>query len=398
LKAVLSRISLSALPWTELGMPVRLSGSADLEVSVSGTPDRLKSVSSLSFPEGVEYLPAKGSGGYRFRQPVALDAAAEFAGWNTLRLESVRLKAGRAEARAEGEVSPASKTMKVYGTVQAPAGKAEEYGLPYPVSWKRLDVDWELSGPFSRLRTSASADVEGLAAWSLPPVPATATVEGDLAEALRFAAGIPGDPFNATAVGTVAFPMDPPKTRADISVSAHDIDLSESGKWGSAVMASLGKDPGAIRGYLDGTSGMAEADARIGIAPGAMEVKGTVRSARIDVRGIPLSAIKAAGEYGTTGGGARWSARGEGKRGTGIVSASAEAPAGGRAEAAARVSGLRISQLLSLLKRNDLKDIDGVVDELNFGAHGTPCKLQRVAGRVPRREGISGRSCSPGAA
>ena len=137
--------------------------------------------------------------------------------------------------------------------------------------------------------------------------------------------------------------MDPPRTRANLSVSAHDIDLSESGKWVSAVMPSLGKDPGTIRGYLDGTSGMAEADARIGIGRGAIDIQGSVRSARIDVRGIPLAASRRRANTRTDGGGALVGAGGrEARRRRRPVSA--EAPTGGRAEASARVSGLRISQ------------------------------------------------------
>ena len=361
LKVALGRISLSSIPWSDIDTPVRLSGKADMEASVSGIPDHFKVTASLVMPEGLESHPAQGGQAYRCRQPVALDVAGVFLEARDLRLESVRLRAGRAEAWAEGEILSSARRLKLRGTARAPSGKAEEYGFGHPISWKRMEAEWEVAGPFAMPRAAVSADVDGFAAWSLPPVSMTATIEGVPMGTLRFAAGIPADPFNVTTVGTVSDIMDPAKTSADISVSTHGINLSESGKWAAAIITSLGKDPGAIREHLDGVSGTAEADARIGVVAGVVEVKGSIRSTRIDVRGVPVSSVEATGEY-RTAGGARWAVRGEGKFGDGAVFITAEESVYEKAQAMVRVSGLKISQVLSLLRRDGFKGIDGIAE------------------------------------
>ena len=370
LKVALSRISLSSIPWSDIEAPVSLSGKADIEASVSGTPDRLKATASLSMPEGVEGNPAWGGQAYKCRQPVVLNAAGEILKARDLRLESVRLRAGRTEAWAEGEILSAARKLKLRGTVRTPSGKAEEYGFKYPVSWKQMEAEWEVTGPFAMPRVAVSADVDGFAAWSLPPVSMTATIEGVPTATLRFAAGIPADPFKITTIGTVSNIMDPAKTRADISVSTHGIKLSESGKWAAAIITSLGNDPGAIREHLDGVKGTVAADARIGVAAGAVDIKASIRSAQIDVRGVPVSSVEAVGEYGTAGG-ARWAARGEGKLGDGAVFVTAEESAEGKTQAAVRVSGLKISQAMSLLRRDGFKGIDGIVEARLDAKRGT---------------------------
>ena len=380
LKIALGRAALSSVPWLDLGSSVSLSGRADLDASIFGTRDRLKASASLSLPNGVESNFARGGKAYKCPAPIVLDVDGELSRAYDARLESVRLRAGGAEARAEGEILLSARKLALHGTVRAPSGKAEEYGFNRPLSWKRLEADWEASGPFSMLRTAVSADVDGLAAWSLPPVSMTATIEGTPADTLRFAVGVPADPFKATVVGTVFSLTDPAKTRADMSISTHGFNLSESGKWAAAVLTSLGENPAAVRGRLDGIRGAAALDLRVGVAAGAVDIKGSVRSDQIDVRGVSISSVEAAGEYGTEGGAARWAARGEGRFGAGVISIATEGSGGGKAQAKARISGLKISQALSLFKRDGIKNVDGVVAaqlDATLGASGW--EIQRFA-------------------
>ncbi|MBP2676059.1 MAG: hypothetical protein H6Q84_2899, partial [Deltaproteobacteria bacterium] len=362
LKAAFSRISLSAVPWADIGVPYRFAGAADLEVRLSGTPERLRGDASLALPGGVERLPVRDRGGFKVRFPIKADASAELSEGRTLRVESVRLQAGGAEVRAAGEVLPAGRTMRLHGTAQVLSGRAEEYGFPYPLSWKGMTGDWEVSGPFDRLRTTASLDIQGLAAWSLPPVPATVKVDGYPADALHFAADVPADSFKATAVGTVTAPADPARTRTSVTVSARKIDLADSGKWIAAVLSSQGKDPGGIREYLDGVKGMAEADVRIGFGPGTADFHGSARSPQMVVRGIPLASVEAEGEYAGTDAGVRWAGRGGGRFGDGVIRVAAKKVPGSAAEASAELTGLRISQALALLQWNGNGKVEGIVD------------------------------------
>jgi autotransporter translocation and assembly factor TamB len=362
LAAGIRRVSLSSVPWGNLGVPFRLAGTADLEAVVSGTTDRLSGHVALSLPEGVERIAAKGRGGFRIRVPVKASVSAELPGDRTLRLESARLQAGRAEARAQGEVSPAGRSIRLRGAVHALPGRAEDFGFPVPLSWKGLTGEWEVAGPFDRVRTTASVDVQGLSGWSLPPVPAALKIDGVPAEALRFTADVLAGSFKAAASGTVSAPMDPSRAQADVSVSVREIDLADAWKWIGPLLASQGRDAGAIREYLEGARGTAEADARIAFAPGSSDFRGGVRSARMIVRGIPLSAVNAEGEYGETEGGASWAGRGEGRFGDGVVRVAAKKGAGKTTEVSAELAGVRISQALSLLKRDGAVKVDGVVD------------------------------------
>ncbi|MCL1926955.1 MAG: translocation/assembly module TamB domain-containing protein [Syntrophorhabdaceae bacterium] len=381
LKAALNRISLASIPWSDIEAPGRFSGKANIEASVSGTPDRLKATASLSMPEGVESHPELGGRAYKCRLPVTLVASVEMPEAGKLRLESARLRAGLAEAWAEGEILSSARRLKLRGAVRAPSGKAEEYGFLFPVSWRQMDAEWEVSGPLSMPRMAVSADVNGLAAWSLPPASLTVTVEGVPTGTLRFAAGIPADPFKMKTIGTVSALMDPAKTRADVSVSTHGINLSESGKWFAATLVSLGKDPKPVREYLDGMSGTVEADARIKIAAGMADIKGSIRSARIDVRGVPISAVTATGEY-RSAGDARWTARGGGRLGDGAVSFAAEESADGNSKASAGVSGLRISQALSLLRQDGFKGVDGIFEaRLDAKRGASEWEIQRLEAR-----------------
>ncbi|MBP2675706.1 MAG: hypothetical protein H6Q84_2546, partial [Deltaproteobacteria bacterium] len=235
-------------------------------------------------------------------------------------------------------------------------------GFEHPVSWGGVAGEWEVSGPVDRPRTMLSLRISMLGAWSLPPVPVTVKIDGVPEDALHFVCDVPADSFKVTAVGTTTAPMDPGRRRTSVSVAAREIDFADGGKWASAVFASLGKDPGRVREYLDGAKGIAEADGRVGIAPGTMDASGVFRSKAMVVRGISLASVKVEGEYAEAGGKSRWTASGEGRFGDGIVRLVANGTPGDGMKATADIGGLRISQALALLEKGDIGNVDGVVD------------------------------------
>ena len=55
-KASLRRVSLAAVPWESLGVPVSLAGTGDVSVRVAGTSDRLEGAVSLALPGGIERI------------------------------------------------------------------------------------------------------------------------------------------------------------------------------------------------------------------------------------------------------------------------------------------------------------------------------------------------------
>ncbi len=360
-KAVFSRFALASVPWKAFGVPFRFAGAADLDVGFSGTPGRLRGNATLSLPRGIERLADGKQGGFRIQLPLSVNAAAETSGMEAVRLETVRLQAGRAEIRGAGEFSIAERTVRLRGTANVPPGKAGEYGLDSPVSWKSIAGEWDVSGPANRPRTRVSLSTSGLTAWSLPPVPLTVKVDGVPAEAIHFVADVPADSFNVTAVGTLTAPTDPAGYRAGVSIAAREIDLSKGGKWVRAVLSSLGKDPASFPEYLDDMTGMGDADARIGLVPGTIDIAGSFRSPEMVVRGIPLGTVKAEAEYGGTAAETRWKGHGEAGFGDGVVRVRAgKAPREGM-EVSADLSGLNVSQAYSLMKRPNPSGVQGSV-------------------------------------
>ena len=361
-KASLRRVSLSTIPWDAFGVPARISGTGDLTARVEGSPDRLRGTVSLSLPDGAERIPAAGESRFSLRVPLSADISAEMQGGRQVRIASFRLQAGRAETRGEGAVSLADGALRLRGSVVVPAGKAADYGWLYPLSWEGAEGTWEIAGPPGLFQTMADLRVKALAVHSLPPLPLRVKVDGAPAETLHFVADLPGLALKVTAVGTVASLLKPSRARADITVALRDIDLSEGGRWVTAVAASLGKDAGELPHYLAGAEGMAEGDARLAFSSGNLELSGSARSRRLSVRGVPLHDMTAEGEYGLKGESPRWSARVSGELGDGTVRLEARGAAAGSAEASGSIERLEIAQALSLLKQGNPSGLRGILE------------------------------------
>jgi hypothetical protein len=172
---------------------------------------------------------------------------------------------------------------------------------------------------------------------------------------------VPGRAFRITATGTVVSLLAPSRARAEISVAARGVDLSEGAPWAAAVAASLGKDAGEIPRYLEGAEGIAEGDVRITVAEGALAVSGSAGSRHLTVRGVPLRDVKVEGDFDGGKGPARWSARGTGSFGEGAVRFEAGSTASGGTEGSASVDRLEIAQALSLLRQGNAAGLRGTV-------------------------------------
>jgi len=405
-KASLRRVSLGAVPWEALGVPVALAGTGDASVRVAGTPDRIEGAVSFSIPGGMERISSPGAGAAALRFPMSLEANGSVSGGRDVRIDSFRLLAGTARAHGEGEASIAGRTLRVRGSLSLPAGKAADFGVRYPLAWEKIAGEWEISGPASRLNGSASLSVTALSVRALPPLPVLLKIDGVPQEALHFVADVPARGFKVTAAGTVTALFDRSRTASEFTVAAREIDLSDSARWVPAIAASLDKEPGEVVRYLTGIEGSGEADGRVRIAGGKVEATGMFRAARAGVRGVPLHAVRAEGEFSGRGPDTRWNARAEGKFGDGTFHVVASGDRGGETAIEGDMERMEIAQAFSILRRENPREVKGTVDARFAARHGTqgwevsrftagtkvfavgPTKLSRV--RVDGRLGTSG--------
>ncbi len=361
-KASLRRVSLGSVPWDTLGVPVSLDGTADASVRVGGTVDRLEGAVSLSLPGGIERTSSTGGTGPVLRFPMSLDAVGSVTGSGDVRVDSFRLLAGKAESGGGGEGSITGRTLRLRGSLSLLAGKAADYGIGEPLSWEKVAGEWEVSGPVSRLRGSASLSATGLAIRALPPLPVLLKVDGVPSEALHIVAEVPAQPFKIATEGTWKSPFDPSRAASEWKFAASRIDLSDTARWVSAVAASLGSDAGGASRNLAGIEGNGEADGKIRVAEGKVEASGTFHAASVEVRGVPLRALRAEGEFVRTGSVDRWNARAEGKFGGGTFHVAANGDGGNGNAIEGSLKGIEIAQAFSLLHRDNTGEVRGTVE------------------------------------
>ena len=370
-KASLRRISLAAVPWKALGVPVSLAGNGDASARIAGTADRLEGAVSLAFPGGVEWVSSAGGSGPALRFPMSLEAGGSVSGGRDVRVDSFRLLAGKAESRGDGEGSIAGETLRLRGSLSLPAGKASDYGVGGPLAWEKVVGEWEISGPWSRLRGKASLSATALAIRALPPLPVQFTIDGVPSEALHVSADVSAQRFKVTAEGMWTSPFDRSRTASEWTVAAREIDLSDSARWVSAVAASLGADAGGASRYLAGVEGRGEADGKIRVAAGKVAATARFQAARVDVRGVPLRALRAEGEFGSAESADHWDVHAEGKFGDGAFHVAANGDGGNRAAIEGTVEGIEIAQAFSLLRRDNPGEVGGTVDA-GFSARRGP--------------------------
>lgn len=370
-KASLRRVSLAAVPWTALGVPVSLAGTGDASVRLAGTADRLEGSVSLALPGGIERISPSVGSGPALRFPMSLEAVGSVSGGRDVRVDSFRLLAGKTESRGDGEGSIAGGTLRLRGSLSLPAGKAADYGVGEQLAWEKIAGEWEIWGPWSRLRGKASLSATALAIRALPPLPLDLKIDGVPSEALHVAASVPSQRFKAMVEGTWTAPFDPSRTASEWTVAIREIDLSDSARWVSAVAASLGTDAGGATRYLAGIEGKAEVDGKIHVAAGKVEATGRFDAARVDVRGVPLRALRAEGKFGSAGSADGWDAGAEGKIGDGAFRVAANGDGGNGMGIEGTVAGIEIAQAFSLLRRDNPGEVRGTVDA-GFAARRGP--------------------------
>lgn len=370
-KASLRRVSLAAVPWKALGVPVLFAGTGDASVRVTGTTDRLEGAVSLALPGGIERISSPGVSGQALRFPISLEAGGSVSAWRDVRVDSFRLLAGKAESRGDGEGSISDGTLRLRGSLSLPAGKAADYGVGEPLAWEKVAGEWEISGPWSRLRGKASLSATALAIRAFPPFPVLLKIDGVPSEALHVSADVPAQRFKVTAEGTWTSPFDRSRTASEWTVVVREIDLSDSARWVSAVAAFLGADAGGASRYLVGIVGKGEADGRIRVAAGKVEATGRFQAARVEVRGVPLRALRAEGAFGSPASADRWDARAEGKFGDGVFHVAANGDGGKGTAIEGNVEGIKIAQVFSLLRRDNPGEVRGTVNA-RFAARRSP--------------------------
>jgi len=369
-KASLRHVSLAAVPWEALGVPVSLAGTGDGSIRVAGTADRIESAVSLAFPGGVERIASPGVDGTAFRFPISLEASGSLSRGSDVRVDSFLLRAGKAETHGEGEGSIPGRTIRLRGSLSLPAGKAADYGVGESVAWEKIDGEWEISGPASRLGGDASLSVTALAVRGLSPLPVRLKIDGVPQEALHFVVDVPASGFKVTSAGTVTLPLDRYRRTTEFTVAAREIDLSESARRVSEVARSLGMDAGEATRYLAGIEGSGEADGRIRLAAGKVEATAHFRAATVGIRGVPLRALRAEGEFRSGGSAAGWIVRAEGKFGDGTFHVAAKAEEGNGIGIEGDVEGMEIAQAFSLLRRDNSGEVQGTVEARFAARHG----------------------------
>ena len=168
-KASLRRVSLAAVPWKALGVPVSLAGTGDASVRLAGTADRLEGTVSLALPGGIERISSPGGSGPALRFPMSLEAGGSVSGGRDVKVASFRLLAGKAELRGDGDGSIAGETLRLRGSLSLPGGKSADFGVGEPLAWEKVAGEWDISGPWSRLGGKASVSVTALSIRALPP-------------------------------------------------------------------------------------------------------------------------------------------------------------------------------------------------------------------------------------
>ncbi len=382
-KASLRRVSLAVVPWKALGVPVSLAGTGDASVRVAGTADRLEGAVSLALPGGMERISSSGESGPALRFPMSLEAGGSISDRRDVKIDSFRLLAGKAESRGDGEGSIAEGTLRLRGSLFLPAGKAADYGVGEQLAWEKAAGEWEISGPWSRLRGKASLSATALAIRALPPLPLVLKIDGVPSEVLHVSASVPAQRFTAMVEGTWTYPFDPSRTASEWTAAVREIDLSDSIRWGSAVAASLGTDAGVTTRYLAGIEGKAEVSGKLRVAAGKVEATGRFDAARVDLRGVSLRALRAEGEFGSPRSPDRWAVRVEGKFGDGTFHFAGRGDDGNGTGIEGKVEGVEIAQAFSLLDRDGTGEVRGAVDA-GFAARSGPrgWEVSRFAART----------------
>lgn len=382
-KLSLSRASFGSAPWKDWGAAWRPAGTGNMEIAISGNAAAVRGALSWRNPDGLERTGGAGSPGGRIVLPFAASVSAEMAPGGEVKVPAFRLHAGDAILSGGGEVSLSDRTIRLAGEFSAPPGKAADYGWAYPISWRSLAGEWEAAGAADRPHVAARVEAQALAVRALPPVPLVVKLTGDPAEAVHFVADIPASVAKATATGTVTGPLSPGPFMVEATVAAREIDFSESGRWVTAVLASLGRDASSSARYTAGLSGAGTGDLQVSIGKEAYSISGALRSDALLVRGIALRGVSAEGGWSLSGGAETWHARAEGKSEEGVFRLAGEGR-NGRGEVSGTLDRIDLGKAVPLFVRGTTPRVKGIARLLFAAQRGAGgWELSQLTATVP---------------
>jgi hypothetical protein len=378
----LAKAALGSIPLRDRTGGWRPAGYGDVTVAGSGTVDELSGSVTIAIPDGLERA---GSGGIpdRVRLPVALNIA----GKARLQarqgeIQAARLLVGEHAATASGTIDWGSRNASISGTIVSHGGRAADLGLKETLAWRHASGDYSLDGDFDALAVNARLAVESLAYRSFPSVPASAKVEGNLADFIHFVADVPADLAKVTTTGTVTAPLSPNAFQVDASISAREIDFSGVSGWLSAASASFGGDAAAgTVGYLESLRGRGTADLEIAHSKSETTVSGVIRSDELSLREVKVRAVSVEGELRADGAGRRWKATGKGEIAGGTVGATGVGD-GSTAGFAGSADGIDVARASSLIPGNRIKGLGGTASIRFSGKAGADGRIELPEVRV----------------
>ncbi len=341
----LSDASFGKAPWKRWGGGWRPTGRGTLTLSVSGERRSVRGTVSWTNPDGFERTAAEGAPG-RAAVPLSVRADCEFVPGQTLRVQGVRVALGGAWAAGAGTVRLRDRTVSFAGSVSLPAGRAADYGISAPLSWRTVSGVWTIAGNAEAPHVTAEARAEGLSSGRFPAVALSVKLDGNPRDVVHFAADVPAAAAKVTAVGTVTGPWSSAMPLLEATVSARQIDFSLAQRWGAALVSALGSDPARFDAYVAGISGAGTADLRISAGADRYAVSGTmsgtVRRGEIGVRELSVS-----GSAGKTLEGWRFGFRAGGKLGDGEFVLRGKGD-GAKTELVATADGIDLGAAVSL--------------------------------------------------
>ncbi|HEY5996655.1 MAG TPA: hypothetical protein VIU29_06510, partial [Candidatus Deferrimicrobiaceae bacterium] len=247
----LSNAWLGRIPWPASMAGWRPAGQGDAALSVAGDPDALKGSVSLAIPGGIERS-VDGGVRERIRLPIIATAAGTLAPRSkSAVIDSARLRLGDHEATASGALDWGNKRASLTGTATSPFGRTAEFGIRENVSWRRVAARWGLEGNFDAPAVTAQGTAEGIGFRTLPPVPLSARVEGNLADVVYVVADSSADLARVTATGTVTGPLSSRPPQVSASVAAREIDFSKVARWLATASSPPDFDTASAARYLE---------------------------------------------------------------------------------------------------------------------------------------------------
>lgn len=157
-------------PWDSWGIPWRPAGRGNLAFSLAGGREKVQGTVSLKNPGGFERPAGAGVPAATVGLPLAAAAAGDIIPGRELLVRDLRVTLGNAEAAGRGAYVLEGGGLSFTGTILVPRGKAAEYGWVYPVSWRGLAGEWEVSGTVDSPHVTAGIRADKLAARALPPL------------------------------------------------------------------------------------------------------------------------------------------------------------------------------------------------------------------------------------